>query len=332
MKVESAGTQDCYHNRLEICKWFKTFDDILLWYSNAVYNQNTIGRWAKGCILPFPKKGDLGIAKNYRGITLTSIAAKIYNALQRNSIEPQIEKILRKNKNGFRRNWFTTSQILTIRRILGVRAKNIVATILFVDISKAFDSIYREKMDQTLLANGLPKETVAAIMMLYKNTKIKVCSLDGDTDYFDIKAGVLLGHNLAPYLFIICLDCVLRTSIDLMKENGFKLAKERSRRYSAQTTTNTDYADDIALTTNTPAQAEYLLYSLERVTGGIGLHSNADETEYICFNQRGDISTLKGGLLKLVDKFQTWPIKQNAVFPSSGCVDTAIWMLHMDAN
>ena len=74
--------------------------------------------WTKGCILPFPKKGDLGQAKNYRGITLTSIAAKIYNALLRNHIEPKIDHILRKNQNGFRRNRSTTSQILTIRRIL----------------------------------------------------------------------------------------------------------------------------------------------------------------------------------------------------------------------
>ena len=71
----------------------------------------------KGCILPFPKKGDLGLAKNYRGITLTSIAAKIYNALLRNRIEPKIDIIFRKNQNGFRRNRSTTSQILTIRRI-----------------------------------------------------------------------------------------------------------------------------------------------------------------------------------------------------------------------
>ena len=54
----------------------------------------------KGCILPFPKKGDLGLAKNYRGITLTSIAAKIYNALLQNKIEPKIDNILRKNQNG----------------------------------------------------------------------------------------------------------------------------------------------------------------------------------------------------------------------------------------
>ena len=62
----------------------------------------------KGCILPFPKKGELGLAKNYRGITLTSIADKIYHALSRNSIEPKIDNILRKNKNGFRRNRSTT--------------------------------------------------------------------------------------------------------------------------------------------------------------------------------------------------------------------------------
>ena len=170
----------------------RQFDYILPRHCNAVYNQNTIDKWTKGCILLFLKKGDLGLAKNYQGITLTSIVAKIYNALLHNCIEPKIENILRKNQNGFRRNRSTTSQILTIRRILeGVRAKNLEATILFVDFTKAFDSIHRGKMEQILLAYGLHKETVAAIMMLYRNTKVKVRSPDGDTDCFGIVAVVL---------------------------------------------------------------------------------------------------------------------------------------------
>ena len=49
----------------------------------------------------------------------------------------------------------------------------------------------------------------------------------GDTEYFDIVAGVLQGDTLAPYLFIICLDDVLRTSIDKIRENGFELTKQR---------------------------------------------------------------------------------------------------------
>ena len=140
-------------------------------------------------------------------------------------------------------------------------------------------------------------------MILYRNTKVKVRSPDGDREYFDIVAGVLQGDSLAPYLFILCLDYVLRTSIDKIRENGFELRKKRSRRYPAKTITDTDYADDIALQANTPNQAETQLHSLERAAAGIGLHVNAHKTEYMCFNQAGDISTLDGTSLKLVDKF-----------------------------
>ena len=111
------------------------------------------------------------------------------------------------------------------------------------------------------------------------------------------------GDTLAPYLFIICLDYVLRTSIDKIKENGFELTKKRSRRYPATTITDADNADDIAILANTPDQAETLLHSLERAAASIGLHVNAHKTEYMCYNQTGDISTLEGTPLKLVDKF-----------------------------
>ena len=77
---------------------------------------------------------------------------------------------------------------------------------------------------------------------------------------------------------------MLRMSIDLMKEKGFKLEKERSRRYPTQTITDTDYADDIVLLANTPTQAETLLHSLEQAAAGIGLHVNADKTEHMCLN------------------------------------------------
>ena len=158
-------------------------------------------------------------------------------------------------------------------------------------------------MEQILLAYGLQKETVAAIMILYRNTKVKVRSPDGNTNYFDIVAGVLQGDTLAPYLFIICLNYVLRTSIDKVKENGLKQSKNKSRKYPAKTITDADFADDIVLLANAPARAETLLDSPERATAGIGLHVNAHKTEYMCFNQTGHISTLNGSSLKLVDKF-----------------------------
>ena len=64
-------------------------------------------------------------------------------------------------------------------------------------------------MELILKAYGLPKETVTLIMIRYKNMKAKVCSSDGDTDFFDIVAGVLKGDTLTPYLFMICRDFIL---------------------------------------------------------------------------------------------------------------------------
>ena len=106
-------------------------------------------------------------------------------------------------------------------------------------------------------------------------------------------------YNKFQAFRVIYLDYVLRTSIDKMKENGSTLTKERSRRYPAHTITDADYTDDIALLANTPAQAN----CLERADGGIGLHVNADNMEFMCFNQTGDISTLNASSVKLVDKF-----------------------------
>ena len=58
-----------------------------------------------------------------------------------------------------------------------------------------------------------------------------------------------------------------------------------------------------AILANTPVKAETLLYTLERAAAGIGFHVNVHKSEYMCFNQTGDISTLGGISLKLVDKF-----------------------------
>ena len=96
---------------------------------------------------------------------------------------------------------------------------------------------------------------------------------------------------------------MLRTSIDKIKENSLKLTKERSRRYPAKTIPNADYADDMGLLANGPAQSEILLYNLERAAAGIGFHVNAHKTEYMCFNQIGYISTLNGSSLQLVYNF-----------------------------
>ena len=110
-------------------------------------------------------------------------------------------------------------------------------------------------------------------------------------------------RHISPIRFITSLDYVLRNSIDKIKEDSFKLIKERSRRYPTKTVTDTNYTNDIVLLANSPTQLENVLHSLEQAAAGISLHVEAHKTEYIWFNQTGDISTLNGSSLELVDKF-----------------------------
>ena len=121
-------------------------------------------------------------------------------------------------------------------------------------------------------------------MILYRKTKAMVRSTDGDTEFFDVVEGVLQGDTLAPYLFIICLDHVLRISADNHTELGFTISKRKSRRYPAKHITDIDYADDLALLSNSMKDAEKLLHYVEDAASVIGLHINAKKTKCLRLN------------------------------------------------
>ena len=121
-------------------------------------------------------------------------------------------------------------------------------------------------------------------MMLYKNTRAVIRSPDGDTPYFEITTGVLQGNTLAPFLFIIYLYYILKTSLDNNRELGFTLTERKSIRYPAEHITDTDYADEIAVTNNTLKYANILLLKIEAAAKEIGLCINTEKTEYININ------------------------------------------------
>ena len=78
------------------------------------------------------------------------------------------------------------------------------------------------------------KETITAIMILYKNTKVMVRSFDIDTDFFDRVTGVLQGDTSVPYLFILCQNYELWISTDLIKEIWFHSEKSKKQMISSK--------------------------------------------------------------------------------------------------
>ena len=167
-------------------------DDIILKFGNKLLEGQKPDKFSILTIVPIPKSGDLSCTNNYRGIALSSLVAKIVNKMLLNRIRPKIDPLLRGNQSGFRPGRSTTAQVFALRRIIEeVKKNNLPAVMIFIDFSKAFDSINHQSMFAILRAYSIPEKIVNAIMETYRNIKAKIRSPDGDTDYFEILAGVL---------------------------------------------------------------------------------------------------------------------------------------------
>ena len=124
---------------------------------------------------------------------------------------------------------------------------------------------------------------------------------DGETDTFDIVSGILQGDTLAPFLFIIVLDYVQRISLD---EKGLLIHPRRSRRNPSVHVTVLDFADDLAITSDTAQNAEELLHAVEEAAAHVGLHCNTTKTEFISSSNDSTVKSLSGNALKRVDDFK----------------------------
>ena len=277
-------------------------NDELLHVCNQTLNGKKPSIWSKSIIITIPKKGELGIPKNYRGISLTYIAAKIYNRILLHRIEYPIENILRDNHNGFRAGRSTIGHILALRRLMeGIKAENLTAVLSFIDFRQPFDSIHRKKMLKILMAYGIPGKIVNAIAIMYDNTLAKVRSPDGDTDFLMVLSGVLQGDTLAPLLFVIVLDYALRISIDT--KLGFTVTPRRSRRYPVVKIADTDYPDEIALLSDLLMNAQFLLKRVEEAAKELCLYINPKKTEFTAFGEVGDVKTPGNANIKKVLNF-----------------------------
>ena len=84
---------------------------------------------------------------------------------------------------------------------------------ILIDFKKAFYTVHRGKMLLILKAYGIPEDLVTAISIMYEDTSAKVITPDGETETFSILAGVLQDDTLAPYLFVIVIDYIMRKAL-----------------------------------------------------------------------------------------------------------------------
>ena len=257
----------------QVCSGVK---DLLSLCSNMLSTGKAPEELLVTAILPIPKGNKKFCPANSRGISILPVVTKLYNRLLLNRIRDHIEPKLRYNQNGFRPGRGTREHILALRRIIEeVINFQLPCVISFIDFSKAFDSIFRSHLPDILASYGIPEIIIKAIMSLYINTKAKVLTPEGATLEFLTNLGILQGDVLAPLIFIIVLDYILRLAVS--PADGIKINDTLNL-------ADLEFADDIAAITSSVHDNTLLCQSIADIAAQHGLMFNLSKTEYMSYN------------------------------------------------
>ena len=241
----------------------------------------------------YKKKGERSDCGNYRGISLLSIPGKILAKMILNRLLNLSEEVLPESQCGFRAGRSTTDMIFTIRQLQEKAIEQHVPLyIVFVDFSKAFDTVDRGTLWKVLETYGCPNDLVNLIREFHDGLTGSV-SIGGEaSESFKIGHGVKQGCVLAPTLFALYLTAVLETmSIDLLsglyirtRTDGklYNLARLKSCRLTREECIRELlYADDSALLSNNLSEIQEIVDRFSSAASLFGLKINASKTELL---------------------------------------------------
>ena len=173
MKTNKAAGHDCDITTEALQGGGDAMANVIHCFCAEVYSNLTPpDQWITNVIVPLPKEGDLSLMTNYRGISLLSIAAKVYNKILLNRIRDEVDPILRKNQAGFRPGRSCAHLIHILRRVLeGFRVYQLPLVVTFIDFKKTYDSINRKVIFAVLRHYGIPEAVVKLSVCFTKTQK-----------------------------------------------------------------------------------------------------------------------------------------------------------------
>ena len=185
---------------------------VLLKLCTQIWNSlNWPDAWMKQEIVMIHKTGNTKECTNYRTITLLSHASKVLLIIILKRMRVKIEQELPDEQAGFRRGRGTADMLVAlqilIEKTLEVDGQ---AFIVFIDYSKAFDSISQTQLFDILSEMGFPKHLVSLLEALYINQLAVIRWNGSHTNAFNIDKGVRQGCILSPHLFSLYTESVMR--------------------------------------------------------------------------------------------------------------------------
>nr|KAG5693183.1 hypothetical protein BaRGS_014073 [Batillaria attramentaria] len=233
-------------------------------FSKIWEKEEVPAQWKEGIVIKLPKKGDLRDCSNYRGIMLLSVPGKVLNRILLERMREAVDPMLRDQQAGFRRNRSCADQIASLRIIVEQSLEwNSPLYINFIDYEKAFDSCTYQDMSCRIAHAGQLSES------------------------FEVKTGVRQGCLLSPFLFLLVIDWIMKTTT-AGRKNGYSGHSGRSWMTSTSQTTWRSCP-------HSHSQMQDKTTRLEATSAGTGLKINRKKTELMKINTTANTPVTVGG-------------------------------------
>ena len=177
-----------------------------IWQEEKIHDQ-----WKKGLIVKIAKRGDLKECKNWPGVTLLSVASKVMGSVIIERIQNDLDRVLRKEQAGFRKNKSTIGQIFILRNIIE-QVNEWQATFYahFVDFEKAFDSVHHKGLGRIMKAYSIPDKLIRMVKILSVLYWKRENKQDG------LRSALALNKDVSCKASF---SCLLLTGVDNAKNN-----------------------------------------------------------------------------------------------------------------
>ena len=244
----------------------------LLKIMNMIFEKGEIPNdFRKPLIKPLYKKGDKSECRNHRGISLVSVGSKLLSNMILLRLRHAVDKVLREEQCGFRKGRGCVDHVFTLWLIIEKSLLCQTPLVLsFIDYEQAFDSVDRRALTKVLSLYGIPEKYIKVICAMYENNTAAVKVGNEVSNWFCIKSGVKQGCVLSPFIWIILMDFVLRSTGKAIGDHGIK--------WGGRTLLDLDYADDLSILDESVSKMNEFLEVLRVQGAKIGLKINVKKT------------------------------------------------------
>ena len=148
----------------------------------------------------------------------------------------------------------------------------------FIDLKRAFDSVYRKGLWFKLINSGINGKLFDLIRSIYHEVKSRVKNMNTLSDFFKSEVGLLQGEVLSPFLFSLFLNDL---ELYLQQDQNAGLTLEQLSIYLLL------FADDAVLFSDTIEGLQSSLNNLESYCNKWNLEVNVDKTKIVVFRKAG---------------------------------------------